>query len=41
LIVASGFLSGHPPAGCDLGDMAVTCRRIFGPIGAQYCVLGR
>ena len=41
LIVAGGFLPGHPPAGCDLGDMAVTCRRIFGRIGAQDRVSGR
>ena len=27
--------------GCDLGDMAVTCRRIFGRIGAQYSGFGR
>jgi hypothetical protein len=32
LVVASGFLPGHPPAGCDVGDMAVTYRRIFGCI---------
>jgi hypothetical protein len=41
VIVASGFLPGHLPAGCDLGDMTVKFRRIFGRIGAQYCFFGR
>ncbi len=41
LIVASGFLPGHPPAGCDLGDMAVSCRQIVGRIGAHNRVFGR
>ena len=41
LIVTSGFLPGHPPVDCDVGDMAVSCRRIVGRIRAQDCVFGR